>query len=299
VMIVIQPYFGATLKKALDRVLGTILGVIVAGILMSFPEHFHIKELLLIVSPILMVYFLRTQYSVATFFISVFLVALFAAEENLDNSVIIIRALSTIGGAALAVVGEFALLPSWDKKWLPRHIAASINANYNYFLFTYYPNHFSSVHQWTHYRRMAESSNSNAFDSFNRYLEEPTSKDKEYSLYYQIISHCIRVTRELNNYHIESEVEQKLRNIKKFEAQKVTISACLQQFNTIKQDLKSLDISTDGAAEPEILEDIPVSFIPLNDTQSIYLDKLKVELNAFVRDMHKWVSKLKENKSND
>jgi hypothetical protein len=94
-------------------------------------------------------------------------------------------------------------------------------------------------------------------------------------------------------------VEQKLRNIKKFEAQKVTISACLQQFNTIKQDLKSLDISTDGAAEPEILEDIPVSFIPLNDTQSIYLDKLKVELNAFVRDMHKWVSKLKENKSND
>jgi uncharacterized membrane protein YccC len=299
VMIVIQPYFGATLKKALDRVLGTILGVIVAGILMSFPEHLHIKELLLIVSPILMVYFLRTQYSVATFFISVFLVALFAAEENLDNSVIIIRALSTIGGAALAVVGEFALLPSWDKKWLPRHIAASINANYNYFLFTYYPNHFSSVHQWTHYRRLAESSNSNAFDSFNRYLEEPTSKDKEYSLYYQIISHCIRVTRELNNYHIESEVKQKLRNIKKFEAQKVTISSCLQQFNTIKQDLKSLDISTDGATEPEILEDIPVSFIPLNDTQSIYLDKLKVELSAFVRDMHKWVSKLKENKSND
>jgi hypothetical protein len=81
--------------------------------------------------------------------------------------------------------------------------------------------------------------------------------------------------------------------------QKQTINDCLQQFNTIQFALKSLDINTDGAAEPEILEDISVSFIPLNDTQSIYLDKLKVELNAFVRDMNKWVSKLKENKSND
>lgn len=299
VMIVIQPYFGATLKKALDRVLGTVLGVIAAGFLMTLPPDLHSKEILLIICPILMVYFLRTRYSVATFFISMFLVALFAAEHTLDNSVIFIRALITIGGAALAVVGEFALLPTWDKKWLPRHIAATIHANYNYFLFTFYPNHFSSVHQWTHYRRMAESSNSNAFDSFNRYLEEPTSKDKDYTLYYQIISHCIRITRELNNYHIESEVEKDFLKNKKFEAQKLQIDACLQQFNKIEHALKSLAISTDGAAEQEIMEDIKVSYIPLNDTQSIYLDKLNVELNAFERDMDKWVAKMKEQKAND
>ena len=86
---------------------------------------------------------------------------------------------------------------------------------------------------------------------------------------------------------------------KKFEEQKLTISECLLQFNTIEQALKSLDISTDGQTEQEILEDIKVSFIPLNDTQSIYLDKLQVELNAFTRDMNKWVAKMKENKSND
>jgi uncharacterized membrane protein YccC len=299
VMIVVQPYFGATLKKALDRVLGTVLGVVAAGFLMTLPPEFHTKEILLIVCPLLMVYFLRTRYSVATFFISMFLVALFAAEHALDNSVIFIRALITIGGAALAVVGEFALLPTWDKKWLPRHIAASIHANYNYFLFTFYPNHFSSVHQWTHYRRMAESSNSNAFDSFNRYLEEPTVKDKDYTLYYQIISHCIRVTRELNNYHIESEVEKDFLKNKKFEAQKLVINECLQQLNRIERALKTLSVSTDGAPEQDIIEDIKVSYIPLNDTQSIYLDKLNVELNAFARDMDKWVAKMNEQKSND
>jgi hypothetical protein len=299
VMIVTQPYFGATLKKALDRVVGTLLGVLIGGFLMTLSPDFHTKEILLIISPVLMVYFLRTRYSVATFFISMFLVALFAAEHTLDSSVILMRALSTIGGAALAVVGEFALLPTWDKKWLPRHIAAMIDANYNYFLFTFYPNRFSSAHQWTHFRRMAESSNSNAFDSFNRYLAEPTSKTKDYTLHYQIISHCIRITRELNNYHIETDLTKTILSKKEFEIHKLKIHACLLQFNYIEEELNSLNISKDGTIEEDVLEDFSISFIPLNDIQSTYLDKLNVELNAFVRDMNKWVAKAKEHKVND
>lgn len=294
VMIVVQPYFGATLKKALDRVLGTILGVVVGGLLLSLPPEFYLKEILLTISPILMVYFLRTNYSIATFFISVFLVALFAAEQHLDNSVIITRALCTLGGAALAVVGEFALLPTWDRQWLPRHIAAMIHANYNYYLFTYYPNNFSSTYQWTHYRRLAESSNSNAFDSFNRYIEEPSTKQKDFSTYYQLISHCIRITRELNNYHLELEGTTKLPNQKISEQQKQKIGDCLDQFNQIIQAINQLKIKTDGAEQYEILEEKRQNTIPMTETQSIALDKLYVELNAFVRDMNKWVAKMKE-----
>ncbi|MFA6151163.1 MAG: FUSC family protein [Chitinophagaceae bacterium] len=296
VMIVIQPHFGATIKKAFDRVLGTVLGVIVGGLLLTLPQEFHTKEILLIVCPVLMVYFLRTKYGVATFFISLFLVALFAAENQLDNGVIIIRALCTVGGAALAVVAEFALLPTWDKKWLPRHITEAVNANYNYFLFTFYPNHFSSIHQWTHYRRLSESANSNAFDSFNRYLQEPTSKDKDFSMYYQFISHCIRITRELNNYHIESDVHKGSVQSKDFERQKQKIAECLAQFNTIEHSIKKLEWVSEEQRQ-ELMEDVRVSYIPLNDTQAIYLDKLSIELNAFVRDMDKWLDKYKETNS--
>lgn len=287
VMIVVQPYFGATIKKALDRVLGTILGVVIGGLLLALPPDLHTKEILLVVCPVLMVYFLRTQYSVATFFISIFLVALFAAENSLSNEVIITRTLCTIGGAALAVAGEFALLPTWDKKWLPRHIAEAIHANYNYFLFTFYPNNFSSLHQWTHYRRVSESSNSNAFDSFNRYLQEPTSKNKDFNLYYQMVSHCIRITRELNNYHIESDVQKRVLQRNDFEQQKIKINECLQRFNQVEFALKKLNWDKDKSVQQEIIEQAPVSYIPLNDTQFIYLDKLNVELNAFVRDMDK------------
>lgn len=287
VMIVVQPYFGATMKKALDRVTGTLSGVILGGILLTLPPELHLKEMLLIVCPILMVYFLRKQYSVATFFISVFLVALFAAENNLDRDVIIVRALCTIGGAALAVVGEFALLPTWDKQWLPRHIADAANANYNYFLFSFFPNNFSSVHQWTHYRRMAESANSNAFDSFNRYLQEPTSKDKDFNLYYQMVSHCIRITRELNHYHLESDMGKSAIPGQEFERHKKQIADCLSLMNRVRKVMKGMGWENTPVAQ-ELPDESPVGYIPLNSSQVIYLDKLFVELSAFVKDMEKW-----------
>ncbi|MGC4057913.1 MAG: FUSC family protein [Chitinophagaceae bacterium] len=290
VMIVVQPYFGATLKKALDRILGTISGVVAGGLLLALPAELHMKEILLMTSPVLMVYFLRKQYSLATFFISIFLVALFAVENSLDNSVILTRALCTIGGAALAVIGEFALLPTWDKDWLPRHIAEAINASFNYFLFTFQPNNFSSLHQWTHYRRLAESANSNAFDSFNRYLAEPTSKDKDFTVHYQIISHCIRVIRELNNYHLEADTVPGKMSVAAFAEPRMRIAECRELFSDILAQLAELHISVEPDKRPVEIEDDRISLIPVNAEQQIYLDKLAVELNAFKRDMKRWQS---------
>lgn len=295
VMIIVQPYFGATIKKALDRVLGTVLGVMLGGFLLMFPSEYHVKEIMLITSPVLMIYFIRTQYSVATFFISIFLVALFAAENTLHKNVIVTRMLCTVGGAALAIVGEFALLPTWDKKWLPRHIATAMYANYNYFLFTFFPNNFDSQHQWTHYRRSAESSNSNAFDSFNRYLAEPTTKEKDYAIFYQLISHCIRITRELNNYHIESDARNnQFLQKKELEGQKEIINQSLQKFNTLLQSIKAKGF--ESLAEQTIFEDQSVGFVPVSLSQTIYLSKLNIELNAFVRDMDKWTIKNEQTK---
>lgn len=287
VMIIVQPYFGATIKKALDRVLGTVLGVVIGGLLLALPSSLHLKEILIIVSPVFMVYFLRRNYSTATFFITIFLISLFAVEENLDSSVILIRALCTIGGAAFAVIGEFALLPSWDKKWLPRHLADAVKANYDYFLFTFFPKETDS-YPWTHYRRLAESANSNAFDSFNRYLQEPTAKERYFSLFYQMISHCIRITRELNNYHLEEDSNAFRPGDTPAMAQQQKIRDCLQILHQvadfcatfdIDEAQKVIKISNTGQVEPRL---------PVSEMQALYLDKISIELNAFGRDIEKW-----------
>lgn len=96
ILIIAQPYFNATFKKAIDRVLGTVTGVLFADLLLGLWHNMFMKEIILITSPILMVYFIRKNYSVATFFISMFLVALFAVENRFENSIILARALSTV-----------------------------------------------------------------------------------------------------------------------------------------------------------------------------------------------------------
>lgn len=293
VMIIVQPYFGATIKRAFDRVLGTISGVVLGGFLLALQPYWHIKEVLLVISPIFMVYFLRKRYSLATFFISLFLVALFAAENSLDQHVILTRALCTVGGAALAIIGEFSLLPSWEKDWLPRYVGEAIEANFNYFLFSFFPNYYTDAHQWTYYRNIAESKNSNVFDSLNRYLQEPSMKGKDYTTLYQLISHCIRVTRELNNYHLEFDPQEKDVDKETLQVMRMAIKDGLEKFLLLRSGLESLNIVVEKKAD--LPEDLQLQqYIPFNANQTIYMDKLSVELNAFVRDMDEWVRKQKQ-----
>lgn len=284
VMIVIQPYFGATVKKATDRILGTLLGGVAGGLLLLLPPHLYVKEILLGVTPILMVYFLRKQYSIATFFITIFLVILFAVEEEFSYEVVIIRALCTIGGAATAIAAEFALLPTWDKNWLPRHIADSFKSNLEYFLFTFYtqPN---NANTWTHYKRIAESSNSNAFDSFNRYMQEPVAGQKNSTLFYQIIMHQIRLTRELNNIHIEREYNSD---------QQKTVDATEQIREArdillrLLQQMESKGVNSEKQLSGTAYQSALPSASLFTVQQLDHIEKITLELKAMDRDLQKW-----------
>jgi uncharacterized membrane protein YccC len=295
-LIVVQQYFNATLKKAIDRVLGTVLGVLIGGWLLMLPSEFHMKEILIATTPLLMVYFLRKKYSISTFFISVFLVALFAVEGELTNEIILIRAACTLGGSLLAVGGVFLLLPTWDKNWLPKHIHRSIEGNFKYFMFTFYPNQFDTTHQWMYYRRNAETENGNAFESFNRFMAEPTTKGKHFILYYQLIAHSIRITRELNNFHISSDqIDYKKWDAKTFEPYKQQIIDCFEMFKIIYSHSTKLSKNELDEQLATMIKEITLpSSIPMSNLQIIYLDKLSIELSAYIKDFEKLKLKNKQ-----
>ena len=212
VMIVIQPYFGATFKKARDRVIGTLLGGLAGSLLLHLPAGLHIKEGILFLTFILMVYFIKRQYAIAVFIITLNLVLLFNIELAYNNTLMVTRALCTIGGALLAIVSGLALLPTWDRKWLPSHLANAVNSNYEYFIATFYS--AKKITNWTRYKRISESDNSNVFDSFNRYVDDP-GKVKSLE-YYDLITYNVRITRDLNNIHLEQD-EKKLQEKMKTE----------------------------------------------------------------------------------
>jgi hypothetical protein len=236
VMIVIQPYFGSTLRKALDRIIGTVVGGIAGSLLLHLPANLHINEIVLFLTFVFMVYFVRKNYAVAAAMITLNLVLLFNIEETYNNMLMVTRALCTVGGAFLAVASMFAFLPTWDRKWLPSHLTAAIQCNYEYFFVTFFSS--SRVATWTKYKRGVETKNSNVFDSFNRYMQEP-GKEKS-AFYYDLIMYNVRVTRNLNYIHSEQD-EKQAPNETATAKQQSKINECLRIFHAVLDQLHNLD----------------------------------------------------------
>ncbi len=272
VIIVMQPYFVATFRKAVDRTIGTVAGGMAGGLLLLLPAGLHLKEVLLFLSAMAMIYFFRAQYRISAFFITLNLVVLFSLSQVLDTRIILERAGLTILGATIAVGAGFALLPAWDKRWLPRYMARALERNWAYFRLTFLSGEMTAAH-WTRYKRQAEVSNGNAFDSFNRAIQEPGGLQREYSRYYQLITHNVRVTRELNNIHLEEDAKGDSSGGNQDAA--ALVEQCTQTF----LDVLTLGQRLSGKTFPEELLARPAAQTPrLNPAQKLYLERLSTEL---------------------
>ena len=200
-LIVMQPYVTTTNKKAIERIAGTFLGILAGALVLSTPGTLHLKEFLFFISAVCMIISIKRSYSLSTFFITLSLVLLYSVDEALTYKVLIQRLVSTTIGATLAVIAGFVFLPTFEKNWLPKHILQAISKNFNYFQCSMQETSLP----WTRFKRLAESHNSIAFDSLQRYMQEPLHDKKKVTAYYALLTHIVRITRELNKFNIENE----------------------------------------------------------------------------------------------
>jgi|GEM_PF-304531 len=278
-IIVSQPYFGATLKKGVERSIGTIAGIIVGTGFLLLPFPAVARLVLVFVSSVLLIYFLRRQYSVATFFITLMLVGLLAIDPHFDAGLMKTRIFCTLIGSALAISAGFLLLPSWDKDHLPRFLAEAVMANFSYFQHTFYRN--ADPVPWTRLKRTAESKNSNAFDSFTRFMQEPVMRRKKgYANYYYLLTHNVRVTRELNNFQSEAELEEVKIPVKDKEPFYQMLYECDDLF---RDNIRLLKLSGNTFIDDKLLKTFPEegfhSMTP-NESQWVFVEKMLIELKA-------------------
>lgn len=280
-IIVAQPYFGATLKKGLQRSLGTISGIVVGTAFLQIPFPVASKVILVFVSSVFLVYYLRKNYAVAAFFITLMLVGILSLEPGVDKTftnLMLLRLSGTLIGSAIAIAAGFLLLPTWDKDMFPKYRYDAFEANYRYFVNTFY----SDVHDpWLKHKRLAETLNANAFDSLSRYVKEPGRKgDPENEQFFYWMTHNVRITRELNNFNSEAEMDDAPVLIAEKEKYMQLLSVCDELFREIgKKMYQQLPAKTKESIT--LLEKYPLNgFItqtPTN-TQMISVEKLWMEL---------------------
>jgi uncharacterized membrane protein YccC len=281
VMIVIQPYFGATFKKARDRITGTLLGVLAGSLLLYLPQGYLLQEAVLFVTFIMMVYYVKKKYAYSAFFITLSLVLLFNIESTYSTTLMATRIVATIGGSLLAVAAGWLLLPTWDKKLLPAYMARAIAANCEYFTATFFrPEEHSN---WTRYKRVAESDNSNVYDSFSRYLQEPGGEKKE--AWYSLITYGVRITRNLNNIHME-QGEKRLEDPGAVsDLQREKIEEALKLFKQLLEEARKLK---PGAVKGiHLPDDAGKATLVMNHNQSFLLEKIIIEARAMLDDLAK------------
>jgi uncharacterized membrane protein YgaE (UPF0421/DUF939 family) len=285
-IVVSQPYAGATLKKGLERSIGTVAGIVVGSLILMLPFPLLGRFLLVFISSVLLIFFLKRQYSIATFFITLMLIGILSIHPQYEKELMVVRIVCTLIGSIIAITAGFLLLPAWDKHQLPKYLAGSFMANYNYFKQTFYiHNH---AHSWTKYKRAAESQNANAFDSFTRFKNEPVSgKRKYYAFYYYLITHNVRITRELNNFHSERELEANIIPIKEQHDFQNLIANCNEYFLRIIAQLKE---NGNEHLEPLLQNmDNAHDVVPIapSQAQMIYMEKMLIELKSIYANMQK------------
>jgi len=200
-MIIIQPYYGATLKKGLERMLGTVAGIILGGLIMLLPMPREAFIGILIVDSFCVAYFLRNNYKVGVFFVTIMMVLLMQISQQASWQLIGWRVLSTLIGALLALAASYAFWPTWEKGRFPALLENALLRNKKYILQVTdnIRKKLPSGESWHKHRRFAEGANNDAFASAQRMLEEPEHARSQTDRNFVLVGACIRISREITS----------------------------------------------------------------------------------------------------
>ncbi len=131
-VIILQPYSGATSQRALQRVLGTIVGgVLTAALAALFHDPLAILVLAFLLSGV-SVALLPLNYAVFSIFLTPTFVLLAEASAG-DWHLAGVRILNTLLGGGLALAGNRLLWHSREAERLPGYLAAVVRAMRRYF----------------------------------------------------------------------------------------------------------------------------------------------------------------------
>ncbi|WP_428240057.1 YccS family putative transporter [Gynuella sp.] len=173
-LFVCQPNYSATRKKLINRVIGTIAGLLIGAFLLTvFPSH-ESQLVFIVISGVLFFAFRLNNYGYATGFIT--LLVLFCFNQLGEGyAVVLPRLADTLMGCALAVIAVTRILPDWHARRLYKVLADAVNANKDYLaqIIEQYLNGKKDNLNYRIARRYAHNQDANLSVSISNMLSEP------------------------------------------------------------------------------------------------------------------------------
>nr|WP_315198763.1 FUSC family membrane protein [uncultured Flavobacterium sp.] len=188
IIIIMRPGYGLTKQRTIQRVIGTIIGGIIAFSILALAPNYLILSILGIICMLLGFAFAPINYTVSATFVTMYIVFIYGILTTDYLDVIQFRIIDTATGALLAYFANHFLWPSWEYIKAPEYLEKSIIANRDYLkeIFIYYTQKGEVPTSYRLARKNAFIEIGNLMASFQRMSQEPKSKQKNMLLLYKL-----------------------------------------------------------------------------------------------------------------
>ncbi|RTY98754.1 FUSC family protein [Flavobacterium sp. RSP49] len=188
IIVIMRPGYGLTKQRSFHRILGTVLGGLIAFGILFFVKDNIIISILSILCMLLGFSFTQTNYKVSATFVTMYVVFIYGIVTPNIGDLVQFRILDTLVGAGLAFLANHFLWPSWEFLNMPMHLEKSINANQNYLkeISIFYNKKGTVSTSYRLARKNAFIEIGNLMASFQRMAQEPKSKQKQLPKVYKL-----------------------------------------------------------------------------------------------------------------
>ncbi|MEO2061488.1 MAG: FUSC family membrane protein [Christiangramia sp.] len=188
IIVIMRPNYGLTKQRTKNRIIGTLIGGVIAVGVVFLTSNPTVYAILGILSLTMAFSLIQKNYTTAATFITLSIIFIYALPQPEVLKVIQFRVLDTIVGAALAAAGNFFLWPKWEAQTLEDFINSSIEANYECFLEIdkYYHDKETLPTSYKLARKKAFLEMGNLSGAFQRMTQEPRSQQENPGLIFEI-----------------------------------------------------------------------------------------------------------------
>jgi len=133
VLFVCQPSFSETRKRLMQRVLGTLIGLLLVYPILLVVNNIALQITLMICSAFLFFNYLRTNYALAVTFITMFVMFVSNLLMPTGIDILLARIIETISGGLLSVLAISFIFPDWQFQRFPLLVTNLLTLSNRYF----------------------------------------------------------------------------------------------------------------------------------------------------------------------
>lgn len=190
IVVIMRPNYGLTKERSKDRIVGTLIGAVIAIGIVLITQNTIVYSVLAIISLTMAFALIQQNYKSGAALITLNIVFVYSLINPNALEVIQYRVIDTVLGAGIAVIANYALWPSWEALNMKHVLLNMLHRNTEYLIATQQLYHDKSEAQLRYKvaRKEAFLAISNLNGAFQRMTQDPKSKQKEYRLLYDMVT---------------------------------------------------------------------------------------------------------------